>query len=60
MSISRTKVVGYLLVLIAIANTAKDALDGGGFNFSAHLTDVAQALAGAGLVFLRDAIAKIG
>jgi len=56
---SRTKWAGYLLVAIAVLNTAVDLLNGGGFNFSVHITDITTALGGAGLIFLRDAVAKI-
>jgi hypothetical protein len=55
----RTKIAGYILVAVAVLNTGVDLLDGNGFNFAAHVADLTTALSGAGLVFLRDAIAKI-
>lgn len=56
---SRTKIAGYLLIAVAVMQTAIDALNGGGFELSAHLNEIATALSGAGLVFLRQAIDKI-
>lgn len=56
---SRTKVVGWLIVVGALVKVAIDALDGNGFNFSANYDAIAGALAGAGFVFLRDAVGKI-
>jgi len=56
---TRTKIVGYLMVIAAVCNTAVDALNGGGFNAAAHLSDLYVALGGAGLVFARDAISKV-
>lgn len=55
----RTKIAGILLVVVAVLHTAIDVLDGSGFDLSAHVSDVIAALNGAGLYFLRDAIAKI-
>ena len=57
--ISRTKIAGFLLIAVSVLNMAIDILNGGGFTLSSHLTDITNALAGAGFVFLRDAIAKI-
>ncbi len=57
---SKTKIVGYIMIAMAVLATAKDALDGGGFDFSTHINDLVLALNGAGFVFLRDAIAKLG
>jgi hypothetical protein len=56
---SRTKIIGYLLVLAAVVRIAVDALDGGEFNFSSHWAEFTQALAGAGVVFFRSAIEKL-
>lgn len=55
----KTKVAGYLLIAVAVLNTAVDLLNGGEFSLSSHLTDIVTALSGAGFVFLRDAISKI-
>lgn len=55
----KTKTTGILMVIVAIANTATDALDGGGFNYKAHIVDISLALQGAGFYFLRDALAKL-
>lgn len=56
---SRTKLAGYLLVAVAVLNTALDLLNGNGFDMSTHINDVVTALSGAGFIFLRDAVAKI-
>ncbi len=56
---SRTKIVGYLMVVIALLNFAVDALNGGGIDFAHHFNTISAALGGAGLVFLRDAVGKI-
>lgn len=56
---SKTKIVGYLILAVAILKTAQDALDGNGFNWAAHFDEIYAALTGAGLVFLRSAIDKI-
>lgn len=55
---SRTKIVGYLIVTMAVIKIAVDALDGGGFDISAHWEELTAALAGAGLVFLRSGVSK--
>jgi hypothetical protein len=55
----RTKIAGYLIIAIAVLNTAVDALNGGGFDLTLHINDLILALGGAGFVFLRDAIEKI-
>lgn len=56
---SKTKVTGVLLFLIAVLKTAVDVVDGGGFSLSAHALDAQAALGGLGFVFLRDAIGKV-
>lgn len=56
---SRTKIVGYLMIVIALASFIKDVLDGDGINFQGHFDAIMAALGGAGLVFLRDAVAKV-
>jgi len=56
---SKTKIAGALLVAVAVFQTAIDALNGGDFSLSSHLDEIATALSGAGLVFLRQAIDKI-
>lgn len=55
---SKTKVVGYLIVALAFIKVAVDALDGGGFDFQGHFDEVAAALGGIGLVFLRSGVDK--
>ena len=55
----KTKIVGYMIIAVAVLNTAIDALNGGGFDFITHVKDLDAALTGAGLVFLRDAIHKL-
>ncbi len=55
---SRTKIVGYLIILLAVVTTAIDALNGGGFDVQAHFNEIAAALGGAGLVFLRSGVDK--
>lgn len=56
---SRTKIVGYLIIAVALIKAVVDALDGRGFNAVGHLDEISAALSGAGFVFLRDAIAKV-
>ena len=57
---SRTKIAGYLLIAVSIMNTLADILNGGGFEASSHVNDIVVALNGAGFVFLREAIGKLG
>jgi len=59
MSPSKTKIVGYLLLFVALANTGVDALNGGGFDYKTHINDIYSAVGGLGLVFLRKAIDKV-
>lgn len=56
---SRTKIVGYLMVLVAFANLLIDILNGGGVDLVHHFSTISTALLGSGLVFLRDAVGKI-
>jgi hypothetical protein len=56
---SKTKIVGYLILAIAILNLAKDLLDGGGFDLNIHLNQIQDGLFGAGLVFLRSGLDKV-
>lgn len=56
---SKTKITGYLMVAVAVLNVGIDALNGGGFDFTNHITSVTTALSGAGFVFLRDAVSKL-
>ncbi len=55
---SKTKVIGYLIVAIAILNLAKDLLDGGSFDLNSHINQIQDGLFGAGIVFLRSGIDK--
>lgn len=55
---SKTKIVGYLMILIAALETVVDALNGGGFNLQGHFDAIIAALAGAGLIFLRSGVDK--
>jgi hypothetical protein len=56
---SKTKVVGILMLVTALSQAGIDVLDGHGFNLLAHLDAVLGALGGLGLFFLRDAISKV-
>lgn len=56
---SRTKLVGYLMVAIAVLNTVVDLLNGSGFNLAAHMEDLKLAFTGAGFVFLRKAVENL-
>lgn len=56
---SKTKIVGVLMIVSAVVAVAIDALDGNGFSFSSHADALMTAMNGAGFFFLRDAIAKI-
>ena len=58
MNTSRTKIVGYLIVALAVLSLVKDALDGGPFDLNAHFNEVVAALGGVGLVFLRSGVDK--
>lgn len=55
---SRTKIVGYLLIVSAVIEAVIDALNGGGFNFQLHYDGFVAALTGAGLIYLRSGIDK--
>lgn len=55
----RTKIIGYLMLVTAISNTAIDILNGGGFELKPHVNDIMAGLAGAGLIFARTAIQKV-
>lgn len=56
---SKTKITGMLLIIVAILKAVIDVLDGGGFNLHQHLDSMFIALNGAGFVFLRDAVSKL-
>lgn len=56
---SRTKMMGYLIVIVSLLNTVIDIFNGNGFDLSTHLNEIIAALGGAGLVFLRSAVEKI-
>lgn len=55
---SKTKVVGYLLIVLAVLKAVIDALDGNGFEIQSHFEEVMAALGGAGLIFLRSGVDK--
>lgn len=55
----RTKIVGYLLILLAVLGGVVDLLDGGGFDVSKHYDSIVLALNGAGFIFLRSAVQKV-
>ena len=55
----KTRIIGYLLLLVAVLNFVIDILNGGGLNLSQHFDSLLAALNGAGLIFLRNAVAKI-
>lgn len=56
---SKTKITGILLIIVALLKTAVDVLDGSGFGLMAHVDELVVALNGAGFIFLRDALQKI-
>lgn len=56
---TRTKIIGALIVAVAVIQVAVDALDGGGFNLGGHIDSIMVALGGAGLYTLRDAVKKV-
>jgi hypothetical protein len=56
---SKTKIIGYLIVVLAVLKMAVDLLDGNGFDLNLHFNEIAAALGGAGLVFLRSAVDKV-
>lgn len=55
----RTKIAGYGLIAIAILKVVVDLFDSGGFDLGSHVDELVEAFTGAGLIFLRDAIAKV-
>lgn len=55
---SKTKMVGVLMVIVAVIKTAADAMNGGGFNPMDHLNEIDMALQGLGIFFLRHAMQK--
>lgn len=55
----RTKITGYLLIIVAVLKAGIDVLDGGSFNLNEHLDSMFIALNGAGFIFLRDAVSKV-
>lgn len=55
----KTRIVGWILVAVAVLKTIADLFDGGGFFLAAHVDDLTMALEGAGLIALRDAIRKV-
>lgn len=57
--VSKTKLVGYLMIGGALINTVVDALNGNGFDCTSHLHNLNMAMNGAGFVFMRNAISKI-
>lgn len=57
-AVSRTKIAGWLMLVVAVAAAGKDAVDGGGFDFNRHMDSVWMALNGVGLIGLRNAITK--
>lgn len=58
MSVSRTKIAGYLIALVAVIKIVIDAINGGSFDISANWEELSGALGGLGLVFLRSGITK--
>lgn len=56
---SKTKIVGVLMVIAAISNMGVDLLNGGGFDLSKNFDALMVALNGAGFVFLRAALDKV-
>lgn len=55
----KTKIVGYMMIASAVIGIGVDALNGGGFDWAGNWAKLDAGFAGAGLVFLRTAIAKI-
>ncbi len=55
---SRTKIIGILLLASAVVSVAVDLLDGGPVDFQKHYDSIVTALGGAGLITLRAAIDK--
>lgn len=54
----RTKMAGYLMIMIAILTGIADFLNGGQFDLNQHFQQVIAALSGAGLIFLRSGVDK--
>ncbi len=54
----KTKLVGYLILVVSLLKIAIDALNGGDFDVMGHFDEVAAALGGLGLVFLRGGVTK--
>ncbi len=55
---NKTTITGYLIMAAAVLKTVIDLIDGNGFDLTAHYNELVAALGGAGLVFLRSAVAK--
>jgi len=55
---SKTKIVGYLVIAASVLKAVIDGLDGNGFNIQAHFDELMAALGGAGLIFLRAGVDK--
>lgn len=56
---SKTKIVGILIIVAAVLKTVVDAIDGNGFEIMSHWNDVVAALVGAGIITGRQAITKL-
>lgn len=55
---SKTKIVGVLMLVAAVVDVAVDVLDGNGFDLSGHFKAIIAGLGGAGLIFLRSGVQK--
>lgn len=56
---SKTKLMGIFGLIASIGAIGVDILDGGGFNFRAHLTELLGVFGSLGLIFLRGAVQKV-
>lgn len=57
---SKTKMVGILMIVSALLNLSIDILNGGGIDLKADFNSIIAALNGAGFYALRNALDKIG
>jgi len=56
---SKTKLMGVFGLLASIGAIGVDVLDGGGFEYRAHLAELLGVFGSLGLIFMRNAIQRV-
>lgn len=56
---SKTKLIGIFGLIASVGAIGVDVLDGGGFDYRAHLTELLGVFGSLGLIFMRSAVQKI-